>query len=155
MSQGVDPKQKRALARAEEIAAQERADKEQLERRANSFGVVAEDFIKRHVLAKDKGKLKLKSGNEVAAAIRRELIRAWRDRPIGEISRRDVVKLLEKVVDEDRPYIAHHLLAYLSKLFNWAIVRDVYGLNASPITRAAWRRHHRRQEAPPARSERR
>jgi integrase len=34
-----------------------------------------------------------------------------------------------------RPYIAHHLLAYLSKLFNWAIVRDVYGLNASPLTR--------------------
>jgi integrase len=45
------------------------------------------------------------------------------------------VKLLEKVVEEDRPYTAHHLVAYLSKLFNWAIVRDVYGLNASPITR--------------------
>jgi integrase len=135
MSQGVDPKQKRALARAAEIAAQERAGKELLERKANSFEAVAEDFIKRHVLAKEKGKLRLKSGPEVAAAIRRELIPVWRERPIGEISRRDVVKLLEKVVDEERPYIAHHLLAYLSKLFNWAIVRDVYGLNASPITR--------------------
>jgi len=135
MRRGVDPKQKRALAHAEALAVQERADKAQVERRANSFASVAEDFIKRHVLAKDKGKLKLKSGNEVAAAIRRELIPAWRDRPISEISRRDVVKLLEKVVDEDRPYIAHHLLAYLSKLFNWAIVRDVYGLNASPVTR--------------------
>jgi integrase len=135
MSQGVDPKKTRALARASEIAAQERADQEKVERKANSFESVAEDFIKRHVLAKDRGKLKLKSGNEVAAAIRRDLIPVWRDRPIGEISRRDVVKLLEKVVDEDRPYIAHHLLAYLSKLFNWAIVRDVYGLNASPITR--------------------
>ncbi len=128
MSQGIDPKQKRALAL-------EQAEKQQAERRANSFGAVAEDFIKRHVLAKDKGKPKLKSGNEVAASIRRELISVWGDRPISEISRRDVVKLLEKVVDEDRPYIAHHLLAYLSKLFNWAIVRDVYGLNASPITR--------------------
>jgi integrase len=131
MRQGVDPKQKRAQA----IAAQERADKEKVERRANSFESVAEDFIKRYVLAKDKGALKLKSGPEVAASIRRDLIPIWRDRPIQEISRRDVVKLLEKVVDEDRPYVAHHLLAYLSKLFNWAIVRDVYGLNASPITR--------------------
>jgi integrase len=135
MRQGVDPKQKRALAHAQAIAAEEHADKEKGERKANSFESVAEDFIKRHVLARDKGALKLKSGPEVAASIRRELIPIWRDRPIGEISRRDVVKLLEKVVDEDRPYIAHHLLAYLSKLFNWAIVRDVYGLNASPITR--------------------
>ena len=47
---------------------------------------------------------KLKSGKEVASSIRRELIPDWGDRPIGEISRRDVVKLLEKVVDEDRPY---------------------------------------------------
>jgi hypothetical protein len=39
------------------------------------------------------------------------------------------------MVDDDRPYAAHHLLAHLSKMFNWAIVRDVYGLGASPITR--------------------
>ena len=118
MRQGVDPTQKRALAQKERLAAQ-----------ANSFGVVAEEFIKRHVLPK------LKTGKEVESAIRRELIPIWGDRPIGEITRRDVVKLLEKVVDDGRPYVAHHLLAHLSKLFNWAIVRDVYGLNASPITR--------------------
>jgi integrase len=129
MSHGVDPKQKRARAREQALADDERAEKEHAERKANSFGAVAEDFIKRHVLPK------LKSGKDLAAAIRRELIPAWGDRPISEITRRDVVKLLEKVVDEDRPYAAHHLVAYLSKLFNWAIVRDVYGLNASPITR--------------------
>ena len=98
---------------------------------------------------------KLKSGKDVASSIRRELVPAWGDRPITDISRRDVVKLLEKVVDEDRPYTAHHLIAYLSKLFNWAIVRDVYGLNGV----ADYARHregrHRRQEAPPTRSERR
>ena len=37
MRQGVDPKQKRALARAQAIAAQERDEKEKVERRANSF----------------------------------------------------------------------------------------------------------------------
>ena len=122
MSQGVDPKQKRALAI-------ERDTKERAERRANSFGAVAEDFIKWHVLPK------LRSGNDVASSIRRELIPAWGDRPIAEITRRDVVTLLEKVVADGRPYTAHHLIAYLSKLFNWAILRDVYGLNASPIIR--------------------
>jgi len=121
MGQGVDPKQKRAIANRKEAA-------EHAERHANSFSVVAEEFIKRHVS-------KLRSAEPMAAEIRRELIAVWGERPIVDISRRDVVKLLEKVVDEDRIYIAHHLVAYLSKLFNWALARDIYGLTASPITR--------------------
>jgi integrase len=121
MAQGVDPKQKRALLA-------ERAERDEAERKATSFGAVAEDFIKRHVL-------KLRSGADVAATIRRELIPAWGDKPICEIGRRDVVKLIERVVDEGRPYVAHHLAAYLSRLFNWAIIRDCYGVAASPMTR--------------------
>ena len=128
MAQGVDPKAKAETDRAA-------AEREDAERTANSFEAVAEDFIKRYVLAMDKGRPKLKSGAEVAAAIRREIISRWRDRLITDITRRDVVKLLEDVVDDGRASVAHHLLAYLSKLFNWAIARDAYGLQASPITR--------------------
>jgi integrase len=128
MTQGVDPK---AKAERERESARTAA----AERSANSFESVAEDFIRRHVLATDKGRPKLKSGTEVAATIRREIIPKWQGRPISEIARRDVVKLLEDVVDDGRASVAHHLLAYLSKLFNWAIARDVYGLQASPITR--------------------
>ena len=83
----------------------------------------------------EKGRPKLRSGPEVAATIRREIIPKWRGRLITDIARRDVVKLLEDVVDDGRASVAHHLLAYLSKLFNWAIARDTYGLQASPITR--------------------
>jgi integrase len=128
MASGIDPK---AKAERERESARTAA----AERSANSFESVAEDFIRRHVLATDKGRPKLKSGTEVAATIRREIIPKWQGRPISEIARRDVVKLLEDVVDDGRASVAHHLLAYLSKLFNWAIARDVYGLQASPITR--------------------
>ncbi len=128
MTQGVDPKAKAERERESARAAA-------AERSANSFESVAEDFIRRHVLATDKGRPKLKSGTEVAATIRREIIPKWHGRAISEIARRDVVKLLEEVVDDGRASVAHHLLAYLSKLFNWAIARDVYGLQASPITR--------------------
>ncbi len=117
MDDGVDPKRRKEIKQREDA-----------ELRANSFGAVAEDFIKRHVV-------KLRQSSEVESAIRRELISKWADRPIVEITRRDVVKLLEDVVDSGRPYTAHHLIAHLSKLFNWAIARDVYGLGASPITR--------------------
>jgi integrase len=117
MGVGIDPKQRQKAEKSKDA-----------ERKSNTFGAVAEEFITRHVA-------KLRSGAEVAAAIRREIVTKWGERPIVEISRRDVVKLLEEVVDSGRPYIAHHLLAYLSKLFNWAIARDMYGLGASPITR--------------------
>jgi integrase len=117
MDAGIDPKRRMEIKQREEA-----------ELRANTFDAVAEDFIKRHVV-------KLRQRTEVASAIRRELVPKWSDRPIVELTRRDVVKLLEEVVDSGRPYTAHHLLAHLSKMFNWAIARDVYGLGASPITR--------------------
>ncbi|HEY5204347.1 MAG TPA: site-specific integrase [Roseiarcus sp.] len=128
MAQGIDPKAKAERER-------EAAQAAEATRAANSFEAVAEDFIKRHVLATEKGRPKLKSGAEVAATIRREIIPKWRGRLITDIARRDVVKLLEDVVDDGRASVAHHLLAYLSKLFNWAIARDAYGLQSSPIIR--------------------
>jgi integrase len=127
LAKGIDPKVK--AERERKAAAAEAA------RTENLFEAVGENFIKRHVLALDRGRPKLKSGPEVAATIRREIIPKWRGRPIVDIARRDVVKLLEDVVDEGRASVAHHLLAYLSKLFNWAIARDAYGLQWSPITR--------------------
>ena len=117
IASGVDPKAKRASREAEEARA-----------RLDTFSAVAEEFIARHVK-------KLRSGREVEAAIRRELVARWGKRPIREISRRDVVAMLEDVVNSGRPFIAHHLLAYTRKLFNWAIARDIYALTSSPCDR--------------------
>jgi integrase len=46
-----------------------------------------------------------------------------------------MLEALNEVVDERGPYAGHNLLAYASKLFNWAIARDVYGLEHSPSDR--------------------
>ncbi len=135
MAQGVDPKTKAEAEAERQKTEAARAEAAKAERAANSFEAVAEEFIKRHVLASEKGRPKLKSGAEVAATIRREIIPKWTDRLVTNIARRDVVKLLEDGVDDGRASVAHHLLAYLSKLFNWAIARDSYGLQSSPITR--------------------
>jgi integrase len=58
----------------------------------------------------------------------------WGSRPLKDIARRDVVALLREVAKE-RPYIAHHLLGYARKLYNWAIAQDAYGLETSPCDR--------------------
>jgi integrase len=118
MKAGVDPKQSARKAVAEE------------KRRAESaFSAVAERFIAEHVVAR-----KLKRGSEAASAIRSKLIPAWGDRPMNEITRADVAKLLSKVARE-HPYAAHHLHGYVRKLLNWAIAREEFGVAVSPCDR--------------------
>ena len=129
---GEDPtSHKMAKRRAAEAAA--RAQEE------SKFAAVAEDFIKRHVA-------KLRTAREVEGIIRRELIPTWGERPITEITRRDVIKLTEAILDsggerpapgtrrkEGGPYAARHALFAARGLFNWAVGRDL--LEFSPCDR--------------------
>jgi integrase len=45
-------------------------------------------------------------------------------RPIDEIRRSEVVRLLDRIVDERGPVMADYVLAVLGKLFNWWAIRD-------------------------------
>jgi integrase len=110
MAKGIDPKEE---------------EREQAGRRANTFAAVAETFIAKHVS-------KLRSRKPVEASIRRELIKRWGDRPITEITQRDVGEMVEAIADSGRPYAAHRAFAYTSKLFAWAKARQL--ITASPCT---------------------
>jgi integrase len=61
----------------------------------------------------------------------RLILPAWGTRSIGEISRRDVIALVEHI-SIDRPYLANRTLAVLSKFFGWLCARDE--IPASPVT---------------------
>jgi integrase len=93
-----------------------------------SFTLVAEAFIRRHVA-------KLRSRKAVEADIRRRLMPRWKDRPIDTITKSEITRFIREVVDDSGPYAAYKLLAYTSKLFNWAIARDEWGLEHSPCDR--------------------
>ncbi len=112
---GIDPKAKREAQEEAEVKAN-----------ANTFAAVAEVFIARHVS-------KLRSAKHAEGAIRRELIPALGKKPITSITRKDIVHLLEAVMESGRQRTASHLLAYLSKLFAWAISSERYGIEASPV----------------------
>ena len=45
-----------------------------------------------------------------------------------DISRDDVVSLIEAIADRPAPAMAHLVFAHSRSLFNWAIARSVYGL---------------------------
>lgn len=117
IQRGTDPKH--VEERERQAAARERE---------NSFAAVAEAFIARHVS-------KTRKGAEVERDIRREFIEPWGERPITDITRHDVMAVIDAAVDRGAPYQAHNLLGYVRRLFNWAIARGTYGIERSPCDR--------------------
>jgi integrase len=115
-----------------EDAAQRRAE---ACRRENTFGAVAEDFIRLAAVGPDRTRPKQRKGLEVERDLRREFFPRWEARPITGISPHDVVAVLDEVVARGAPYQAHNLLGHVRRLFNWAIARGVYGLESSPCDR--------------------
>jgi integrase len=57
-------------------------------------------------------------------------ISRWRGRKIQEIAKRDIIVLLDEIVDRGSPIMANRTLAAVRKLFNWAVSRDI--VTASP-----------------------
>ncbi len=97
-----------------------------------SFAGVATDYFRRECG-------RLRRGWEIERIVRREVMGGtvydWSHRPIAEITPLDVIKALDRLVDEGKPAAANKLLACLRRLCNWAIRRRVYNLTTSPCDR--------------------
>lgn len=61
------------------------------------------------------------------------VVELWGDRKAAQIKRRDVLALLDSVVDRGSPIMANRTLACVRRMFNWAIERDI--LETSPCLR--------------------
>jgi integrase len=114
IGKGVDPKEKEAAQQRWEV-----------QRKANTFGVVAEDFINKYAQ-------KLRSMRDVVGVIRRELMPRWFDTPIAGITRADVRGLIMEIADCGQRARARKTYAIASKLFAWAVEREICGMEASP-----------------------
>jgi integrase len=117
LRKGIDP-----------VAELHRQRQVELRKQKNSFDAVAEEFIKRHISKTRKAAI-------VERELRREFIDQWSGRPITDITKHDVVAVIDEAVDRGAPYQAHNLLGHVRTLFNWAIARGVYGLDHSPCDR--------------------
>ncbi len=112
----IDPTERKRKAKA----AAERRERD-------TFEAVAEDFVEHYVNAKQ-----LRTAGEIEATIERELTPHWGDRPVRDISRRDVKELI-RVKALQAPVASNRLLAVLRKLFNWAVDEEI--IDASPAAR--------------------
>jgi hypothetical protein len=92
----------------------------------NSLRAIAEDYLTRE------GK-NLRSTDERKGVLRRYVYPRFGGRPIDSIRRTEIVRMLDKVEDENGPVAAEHALAIIRRIMNWHATRDDDFL--SPIVR--------------------
>ncbi len=84
----------------------------------NKIRVLVSDFDKRHLST-------LRSGAAVLKQFNQHVLPVWGDRDVQTITKRDVIELLDGIMDAGKATTANRVRAYLSKFFNWCASRDV------------------------------
>jgi integrase len=90
---------------------------------------VIEDFMSRYMAGKGRSRRYIE---ETKRNFDKHVLPRWRGRALQSITRRDVIDLLDNIVDEGKPIAANRTLAAVRKLFNWALQRGI--IEASPVT---------------------
>ena len=72
---------------------------------------------------------KNRSVGNVRNAVAKHVLPAFGGRSIDSIRKADVLRLIDKIVDSGSPVQANRVLAYLRRLFNWCIERDLIADN--------------------------
>ena len=109
----------------------------------NTFKAITEEYLKRECgMTRDAdGKAtfsgKLRSAEQRLRVFERLIYPVLGPRQIDSIKRSEIVRLLDKIEDENGPSMAHLALAFLSKVMNWHASRDDDFL--SPIRRGMGR----------------
>ena len=96
---------------------------------ARKYGTGATDF--RNVAAQWilRDQAKNKSRRIVARLIDVNVLPAWEHRKVGDIGRRDVLDVIDAIVDRGAVVTARRVQAHLHRLFAWAIGRGITEMN--------------------------
>jgi len=94
--------------------------------KADSVDRIVEDFLERHVRRSNRPR----TAQETERLLRQHVLPRWRGRMVHDIARRDVLDILDRVVDGGAPIAANRVFAAVRKFFNWCVARDI--LAASP-----------------------
>ncbi len=116
-----------ARARARELMAHPGAMEQRERAKVDTVVSIAEEFIKRHVLANRRER----SAKDAAAQLRREFVAHHGSQPITSIGRRNILDALDRVTDRGHAIAANRLLANLRKFFKWCLDRGI--VESSPV----------------------
>ena len=94
----------------------------------DTIEAVVDEFMQRHMEGRKRAPSYIA---DTRALFDNHVLPRWRRRDIRSITRRDVIELLDAIVDAGKPLAANRTLAAVRKLFNWAIPRGL--VDASPV----------------------
>jgi integrase len=97
------------------------------ERAAETFAELAADYIERHA------KRQKRSWRKDQLILEKDALPRFGKRKAKDITRRDIIAMLDEVVARGAPIQANRTLEIVRKLFNWAMARDI--LAATPCYR--------------------
>ena len=106
--QGIDP------------AEEKRTRRDQRTPETETFGAVARDYLELH----HKRNNRASTFSEAKRDLEKHAIAAWGKRPIASITRRDVIELIDRIVQRGAEVQANRTLARLRAMFNWAVAKD-------------------------------
>ena len=132
MTLGVYPAMTLANARVRHAKAKEMRDqgvdpgvahvqKRQADLKAPTVADLVEEYLEKHA------RRKKRSAKADERALRKEIIPNWGHRKAQSITRRDIINLLDGVVNRGSPVMANRLLALLRKMFSFAVKQDILG----------------------------
>ena len=98
------------------------------QRRTDLFSVVLDEWLK-------KDQAKNKSVHQVRVAMYKHALPAFGSMPVASITKRDVNRLIDKIVDAGSPIAANRVLAFTKRFFSWCKERDILELSPAEAIR--------------------
>jgi integrase len=110
---GKDPQGEKAVAKE--------AVREGAVVKRDSVAAIVADFVEKHVRRSNKPS----TAKEYERLLAKEIVGPWRGRRLADISRRDVNRLLDDIVERGAPIAANRVLAILRSFCKWAVSREI------------------------------
>ena len=98
------------------------------QRRTDLFHKVLDEWLK-------KDQAKNKSVHQVKVAMYKHALPAFGSMPVASITKRDVNRLIDKIVNEGSPVAANRVLAFTKRFFSWCKERDILELSPAEAIR--------------------
>jgi integrase len=119
-----EAREKAAIAHhAVQYAGADPAAVKRAERAAETFAALADAYIERHA------KRQKRSWRKDLLILQKDALPRFGRRKAKDITRRDIIVMLDEIVARGAPIQANRTLEIVRKLFNWAVARDMLGAN--------------------------
>lgn len=100
-------------------------EKKQIERNAETVADLAEEYLEKWARPRKR------SAGEDERILRKDVLPAWGKLKARDIRRRDVIMLLDTIMERGAPIAANRTLGVVRRMFNFGVSRDL--LDASPV----------------------